>query len=90
MLNLHHLTLGASQKSNNTLVTGVQRLNTLSRIKPQTYGRDDLGERKLGLVAEECEDALRNAGAPPDNVAGERYRQANLTRDIYTTLQYNR
>ena len=65
-------------------------LNTLRQLKPQTYDRDDLGERKLGLVADECEDALRNAGVAVDNVAGKRHSQANGTKDIHTTLQYDR
>ena len=48
----------ARLKTNLTEVTPEQCLNTLSQIKPTTYDRNDLGERRLGLLANEREEAL--------------------------------
>ena len=53
-------------------VTPEQCLNTLRQIKPQTYDRVDTGERRLGLVADQCEAALATAGIEVDNVIGQR------------------
>ena len=77
--------------TNSTLVTGDQCLATLSQIEPQTYDRDDLGERRLGLLADQCEDALRAGGLVSiDNVIGERHWQVESATDVYKTLQYDR
>ena len=71
-------------------VTPEQCLNTLRPIKPQTYDRDDVGERRLGLVADQCEEALEKAGIQVDNVLGQRHWQVDGKTDIYKTLQYDR
>ena len=62
----------ARLKQNSLEVTPEQCLNTLRHIKPQTYDRNDLGERRLGLIADECEEAIEKAGIEVDNVIGQR------------------
>ena len=72
-------------------ITPHQCLNTLSRIKPQTYDRDDMGgESRLGLIADQCEDALQAEGFAIDNVIGERHWQVDGNTDLYKTLPYDR
>ena len=81
----------ARLKTNLMEVTPQQCLDTLRRIKPQTYDRDDLGgERRLGLIADQCEDALLAEGFVIDNVIGERHWQVDGKPDMYKTLQYDR
>ena len=80
----------ARLKTNLTEVTPEQCLNTLRQIKPTTYDRDDIGEYRLGLVADECEEALKNNGIEVDNVIGERRWQVDGETDMYKTLQYDR
>ena len=77
-------------KENLLEVTPEQCLNTLRHIKPQTYDRNDLGERRLGLIADECEEALEKAGIEVDNVIGQRHWQVDGESDVYKTLQYER
>ena len=73
-----------------TEVTPEQCLNTLRQIKPQTYDRDDVGERRLGLVADECGEALAKAGIAVDNVIGQRHWQVDGESDVYKSLSYDR
>ena len=81
----------ARLKTNLTEVTSEQCLNTLRNIKPQTYDRGDLGnERRLGLIADEIEEALEKAGIEVDNVIGQRHWQVDGESDVYKTLQYER
>ena len=78
----------ARLKSNLTEVTGEQCSTTLAQIQPQTYDREDLQERRLGLIADQCADALE--GLAIDNVVGERRWQVDGETDIYKTLSYDR
>ena len=80
----------ARLKTNLTEVTPEQCLNTLRHIKPQVYDRDDINERRLGLVADECEEALEKAGIEVDNIVGQRHWQVDGETDIYKTLEYDR
>ena len=80
----------ARLKTNLTEVTPDQCLNTLRQIKPRTYDRDDIGEYRLGLLADECEEALKTAGIEVDNVIGEKHWQVDGESDMYKTLQYDR
>ena len=77
-------------KQNLLEVTPEQCLNTLRQIKPQTYDRIDTGERRLGLVADQCEAAFETAGVEVENVIGQRHWQVDGERDVYKTLQYER
>ena len=78
----------ARLKTNLTEVTGEQCLTTLAQIQPQTYDREDLQERRLGLIADQCTDALE--GLAIDNVVGERSWQVDGETDMYKTLSYDR
>ena len=78
----------ARLKTNLTEVTGEQCLSTLAQIQPQTYDREDLQERRLGLIADQCQDALE--GLAIDNVVGERSWQVDGETDMYKTLSYDR
>ena len=80
----------ARLKTNLIEVTPEQCLNTLRQIKPTTYDRGDLGEYRLGLIADECEEALKNNGIEVDNVIGERRWQVDGKTDMYKPLQYDR
>ena len=62
----------------------------MRHIKPQVYDRDDINERRLGLVADECEEALEKAGIEVDNIVGQRHWQVDGETDIYKTLEYDR
>ena len=62
----------------------------MRQIKPTTCDRDDIGEYRLGLIADECEEALKNNGIEVDNVIGERRWQVDGETDMYKTLQYDR
>ena len=65
-----------------------ERLTTLAQIQPQTYNREDLHERRLGLIADQCQDALE--GLAIVNVVGERSWQVDGETDMYKTLSYDR
>ena len=78
----------ARLETNLTEVTGEQCLTTLAQIQPQTYNREDLQERRLGLIADQCQDALE--GLAIDNVVGERSWQVDGETDMYKTLSYDR
>ena len=81
----------ARLKTNLTEVTSEQCLNTLRHIKPQTYDRNDLGnERRLGLIADEIQEAFETAGIEVNNVIGQRHWQVDGESDVYKTLQYER
>ena len=81
---------GARLKTNLQEVSPEQCLNTLRLIKPQVYDRNDLNERRLGLVADECEEALEAAGIEVDNIIGQRHWQVDGETDVYKTLEYDR
>ena len=81
----------ARLKTSLTEVTSEQCLNTLRHIKPQTYDRNDLGnERRLGLIADEIQEAFETAGIEVNNVIGQRHWQVDGESDVYKTLQYER
>ena len=62
----------------------------MRHIKTQVYDRDDINERRLGLVADECEEALAAAGIEVDNIIGQRHWQVDGVTDVYKTLEYDR
>ena len=66
-----------------TEVTGEQALGVLSNIQGQTYWREDLEERRLGLIADECETAIAELGV--DNVVGSKF----VGEEEYKTLDYS-
>ena len=47
-------------KTERTELSGQQAQNILKHIKSYTYERDDIGERRLGLSADEVESALNS------------------------------
>ena len=65
-------------------VTGEQALSVLSNIQGQTYWREDLKERRLGLVADQCQSALSVLAI--DNVLGSKL----VGEEQYKTLDYSR
>ena len=74
----------ARLKTDLTEVTGEQALSVLSNIQGQTYWREDLEERRLGLIADQCESALSELAI--DNVLGSKL----VGEEQYTTLDYSR
>ena len=56
----------------------------LSNIQGQTYWREDLQKRRLGLLADECDLAI--AGLGIDNVVGPRL----VGEEEYKPLDYSR
>ena len=70
-------------------VTGAQSLAILSKIPAVTYTRTDTGERRLGHIADEVEEALADLGI--SNVTGEtNYAPGDLPYGVYKTLDYAR
>ena len=70
-------------------VSGEQSLDVLSKIRSLTYTRTDSGERRLGHIADEVEDALQELSVT--NVTGS--TNASLGDEPYTeykTLDYAR
>ena len=65
-------------------MSGDQALSVLSQIQGFTYERDDLQQRRLGLIADEVEDAIGQLAI--DNVLGSRWHQG----DEYKALDYSR
>ena len=74
----------ARLKEEITSVSGTQALSVLSQIQGCTYEREDLDQRRLGLVADEVQDAIRLLGV--DNVIGSKWHN----NDEYNTLDYGR
>ena len=73
-------------KENFTEVSGTQALNVLSNISCQTY--DAFEQRRLGLIAQEVEQALEPLKI--DNVVGSKLVSHQGKIDEYATLQYER
>ena len=71
-------------KSEVTPVSGTQALDVLSQIQGCTYEREDLGQRRLGLIADEVEQAIAQISV--DNVVGSKWHDG----DEYKTLDYAR
>ena len=65
-------------------VSGAQALDVLSQIQGCTYEREDLQQRRLGLIADEVEAAIVGLGV--DNVCGSKWHNG----DTYRTLDYGR
>ena len=65
-------------------VSGDQALSILAQIQAYTYEREDLQERRLGLIAQEVEEAVGELAI--DNVTGTKWHLG----EEYKTLQYDR
>ena len=50
----------ARLKEETTSVSGAQALGVLNQTQACTYERPDLQQRRLGLIADEVEDAMSN------------------------------
>ena len=61
-----------------------QALNVLGKIEAYTYDREDLQQRRLGLIADQVQDAIQELGI--DNVVSTKWHDD----DNYTTLDYSR
>ena len=59
-------------------------LGVLSNIQGQTYWREDVEERRLGLIADEC--GLAIAGLGVDNVVSSKF----VGEEEYKTLDYSK
>ena len=71
-----------------TPISGDQALSVLNLIQGCTYNREDLGQRRLGLIADEVETAI--TGLSIDNVVGSKHATFNDVEDEYKTLDYSR
>ena len=71
-------------KSERTDISGQQAQNILKQIKSYTYERDDIGERRLGCIADEVESAIEQLAI--DNVVSSKWHKD----DQYETLDYSR
>ena len=65
-------------------MSGAQALSVLSSIQGCTYERPDLQERRLGLIADDVEDAIDQLAI--DKVVGSKWHDS----DVYETLYYAR
>ena len=71
-------------KTERTVVSGQQAQSALSQIEAYTYERVDIGERRLGLIADVVESACEQLGV--DNVVSSKFYKD----DQYKTLDYSR
>ena len=74
----------ARLKTEVTSVSGAQALSVLSQIQGCTYVREDLDQRRLGLIADVVEEAIDQLAI--DNVVGSKWHQG----EDYKTLDYAR
>ena len=74
----------ARLKTEVTPVSGDQALEVLSLITACTYEREDMDQRRLGLIADAVEEAIEQLAI--DNVVGTKWHN----NDEYKTLQYDR
>ena len=65
-------------------VSGTQALSILSQIQGCTYDREDLDQRRLGLIAEKVESAIEELAI--DNVVSSKWHRGQ----DYKTLDYSR
>ena len=65
-------------------MSGAQALSVLSQIEACTYERTDLQQRRLGLIADEVEEAIDQLAI--DNVVGSKWHDG----EDYKTLDYAR
>ena len=59
-----------------TELSGHQAQNVLNQIRAYTYERDDIGERRLGLIAQEVETAIDQLAI--DNVVSSKWHQDDI------------
>ena len=71
-------------KDQKTAVSGRQAQNILNQIEAFTYQRTDIDERRLGLIANQVEEACIELGV--DNVTSSKWHND----DQYKTLDYSR
>ena len=71
-------------KSERTEISGQQAQNVLNQIKSYTYDRDDLDQRRVGLIADEVESAIDQLAI--DNVVSSKWHNDGQ----YKTLDYSR
>ena len=71
-------------KTERTELSGQQAQSVLNQIKSYTYDRDDIGERRLGLIADEVESAVDQLAI--DNVVSSKWHNDGQ----YKTLDYSR
>ena len=71
-------------KSQRTLLSGQQAQNVLNQIKSYTYDREDLDQRRVGLIADEVESAIDQLAI--DNVVSSKWHNGGQ----YKTLDYSR
>ena len=71
-------------KSERDQISGQQAQNILKQIKAYTYEREDIGERRLGLIADEVQTSIEQLGI--DNVVSSKWHND----DQYLTLDYSR
>ena len=74
----------ARLKTEATPVSGIQALDVLNQIQGCTYERADLDQRRLGLIAQEVEQACTGLGI--DNVTSTKWHKD----DQYKVLDYSR
>ena len=74
----------ARLKSGVTPITGTQALDVLSQIQGCTYEREDLGQRRVGLIADDVETAIQELAC--DNIVGQRWHNETTMK----TLEYGR
>ena len=74
----------ARLKTDVTPIEGPQALDVLSRIQGCTYEREDLGQRRVGLIADEVETAIEVLAC--DNIVSSKF----YNDDQYKTLDYGR
>ena len=71
-------------KSERTELSGQQAQNILNQLKSYTYEREDIGERRLGLIADEVESPIEQLVI--DNVVSTKWHKDGQ----YKTLDYSR
>ena len=74
----------ARLKTEVTAIEGAQALDVLSQIQGCTYHREDLNQRRVGLIADEVEEAIEVFAC--DNVVSSKFHND----DQYNTLDYSR
>ena len=67
-----------------TELSGEQAQDVLNQIKSYTYDREDIGERRLGCIADEVESAIEQLAI--DNVVSSKWHKD----DQYKTMDYSR
>ena len=79
-----NLLSGGRLKSERTVLDGQQAQNILKEIKSYTHEREDIAERRLGLIADQVGSAIEQLAI--DNVVSSKWHED----DQYKTLDYSR